>query len=432
MSTRRCLAAVVLVTLAVRLALVFATPHYAPATDSADYDHSAVSLVEHGRFPASELTLSGGPTAFRPPLFPLALSAAYRLAGTGSASQRWQAGRLLEAMLGALAVGLLFLIALELWGRARAIVVGGLAAAYPPLILIGSSLMVEPLFVALELGAVLAALRSRRGGGPAPALAAGVLTGLAALTRGNGIVLCLPLCLLAAAPGPARLRLRRAAVVLGATALTVLPWAIRDLAVFGQPVALSTETGYALAGTYNGAAQHDGRYPTLWIPPAAQVVDAVRRHPGANEAQVSAALSSGAVRYVERHPGSVLRTAGWTALRLLDLPGPGLERVAARGEAYPVWLAVVSVYAFWVMAGLGLLGLLRGAARRGPPSLWWCPAVLVLSTLFILGTTRYRSPADPFLLLLAAGAFTGLEFRPRAGRASATVAPRAMATIRTR
>ena len=122
------LAAVVALALLLRVIVVLATPHYVPETDAADYDRIAVSLVQDGRFPGSLLAPAGGPTAYRGPAFPFALAAAYEVSGVASKGARWEAGRLLEAVLGTIAVALVFLIAQRLWDRRTAIVAGLMAA----------------------------------------------------------------------------------------------------------------------------------------------------------------------------------------------------------------------------------------------------------------------------------------------------------------
>ncbi len=402
-SFRWALAAIVVLALVVRIIVVLASPDFRPETDAADYDREGFSLAEHGRFPASLLVPTGGPTAFRPPLFPLALAATYRLTGPpASPRARWRTGRLMQAGLGAAAVLLLALIALRLWGEAVALGLGGLAAVYPPLLLAGSSLMSESLFIPLTLAAVLAALHTR--GSPRPlrwAPLAGVLTGCAALTRSNGVVLVLPVALLVwTVPrrrGPALLA---PAVVVAATALTLVPWTIRNLDVFGQFIPISTESGYAIAGTYNPVAQDDPGTPAMWVPPVNDIAPILRAHRSLNEAELSDRLVATGVRYALDHPGSLPRTVYWSGLRLLDLTGTGIEQYAARYESYPRWLAETSVYAFWLLLVGLVAALLAGGLRRAPWALWLCPAMLLLSVLPWSGLTRYRVPADPFLLLL--------------------------------
>lgn len=393
-----------MVALLIRLALVLATPHYVPPAhdDPSDFDRMALALADHGRFPESVGTAHGGPTAFRPPLFPLALGAVYRIVGTGSGPPRWEAGRLLEAVLGALAVGLIFMIAWRLWGRAAALASGGLAAVYPPLVMAGSSLMSESLFIALTLGAVLAALAHRN----SPhrwrfAVLAGLLVGLASLTRGNGIVLLVPLILMTWGESP-RLSLQAARAPLTVafvTAAVLAPWTVRNAIELHAFVPITTETGYALAGTYDAQAQATR---SLWQPPFAQELWIWALEPGANEAQVSSRLTSVAFHYIRAHPVSLLATAYWNTARLLNLTGPGIETSLAHVWGYPRWLAGLSVYAFWLLALLALGGALTPAARAAPAAMWGAPLLILLSAVPLLGLTRYRLPADPFFVLLAA------------------------------
>lgn len=401
--TRGPLIAMVVLALAIRLVVVLATPGYVPRTDSADYDRHAVSLVDHGSYPASVVAPGGGPTALRPPLFPFALAAVYELVGTDSASLRWTAGRVLEAVLGTVVVALISLIALRVWGMPTALVAGAIAAVYPPLLLVGSSLMSEPLYIVLVLAAVLAALESRlRDRWPAWVALTGILLGLAALTRPAGLLLVVPLAVLVAG-GSRRPQKRIAppAALLAVALATVSPWVIRDASVFHAFVPISTEGGYLVGGTYNRVADSSSRYPALTVPPALALAAQHITGP-LGEEQASSRLTSAGSRYERAHPAYVLKVAGWSTLRLLNLVGPGFERYLARLEAYPRGLTTVSIYAFWLLALLATAGAFTAAARRAPAGLWGCLAMLVLSVVLIAGATRYRAPADPFLVMLAA------------------------------
>jgi 4-amino-4-deoxy-L-arabinose transferase-like glycosyltransferase len=402
---RTAILAIVALALVVRLAVVVATPGFAPAADAADFDRIATSLADHGRFPNSPLAARGGPTAFRPPLLALTLAAVYKLSGTADAKARWTAGRVLEAGLGAIAVLLICVIGIRVLGRAAGLVAGGLAAIYPPLVMVGSSLLSESVFIPLMLAAVWAALNARAGEHRLPwAIASGVLVGLAALARANGIVLLIPIWFLVWDRRPRRSlgSLQSPLALLAATVVTLIPWTVRDFSVFDRFVPLTTDTGFALAGTYNPLAQGRHDYPALWIPPLYDMAPVFRAHPGYDEAQVSSRLTSVALSYIGNHPSSVPRTLYWTFLRLFNLSGTGFERYAAPFEAYPRGLAIASVYAFWLLALLAIAGAFTAAARRAPLALWACPLAILLTVIWFEGSTRYRSPADPFFILLAA------------------------------
>jgi 4-amino-4-deoxy-L-arabinose transferase-like glycosyltransferase len=407
MTTRRMLLAIGAVALIVRIAVVLATPSFVPQTDAVDFDRNAVSLAGDGNFATSALTAHGGPTATRPPLFPATLAAVYKVVGVTPAKTRWRAGRLLEALLGAAAVLLIGLIAIRLFGPLPGLVAAAIAAVYPPLVLVGTSLLSESLFIPLELGAVWAALVHRDSVHRLRwAVLGGVLLGLAALTRGNGLALVIPLALLVwdARPWRSWRSWRAPLALIAATVLVLVPWTVRNYDQFGRLVPVTTEPGYAVAGTYNRLAQGRHDYPALWIPPLVDMVPYFRQRPGANEAQVSGKMLSDGVGYISDHPGSLLRTAYWTFLRLFNLQGPGFERYAAPFEAYPPALAEISVFAFWVVLALALAGAFTQAVRAVPKAVWGCPAVILLSCLLLEGSTRYRSPADPFFLLAAAPA----------------------------
>jgi hypothetical protein len=128
------------------------------------------------------------PTAFRPPGYPVLLAGVHA-AGAPLPVERWTRGRVANALLGTLAVALVGLIAMHFWSRRVALVAMTVMAVDLSLVLVGGSLMSDTLFVALTLGAVLAALRSRSERRPiAWAAGAGALIGLATLTRPNGLL----------------------------------------------------------------------------------------------------------------------------------------------------------------------------------------------------------------------------------------------------
>jgi hypothetical protein len=88
-----------------------------------------------------------------------------------------------------------------------------------------------------------------------------------------------------------------------------------------------------------------------------------------------------------------------------------------------------------VAAALGILGLLAilrsgwrdlpGGGRapllpRGPLFLWLVPVLMILTAAPIAGLPRYRLPADPFLLILAAIGLVWLSDRLLATRGRTT------------
>ena len=405
MSFRRGLLLVLALALAVRVLTIVLTPGFTPETDALDYDRHGVTIAVDSSYPSTVLAPGGGPTAFRPPAMPVALGALYEVVGVDSERARWRAGRIFEAVLGTVAVALIALIALRLWGPAAGLLSAFIAALYPPLVLIGSSLMAEPLYIVLLLGAVLAALMSRDARHPLRwAALAGGLAGLAALTRSNGLAVLLPLAVLVWAMRPrwSRRALAAPAVLLVVTALVLAPWTVRNASVLDAFVPVSTQSGYAFAGTYNDEARDHPRFPTIWVPPwRVEAMQTAYADRSLDEVELSAELRDRAVDYLRENPGYLAEVMGHNVLRLLNLEGPAIERYLAPLEGYPVELVNVSVYAFWLLALVAAAGAFTRAARRAPVALWGVPLFAALSCILFLGLTRYRSPADPFLVMLA-------------------------------
>ncbi|MEA2312227.1 MAG: hypothetical protein QOE28_2195, partial [Solirubrobacteraceae bacterium] len=331
---------------------------------------------------------------------------------------RWTAGRVLLAVLGTIVVGLTGAIAAVLWGAAVGLVAMGLGAVFLPLVLDGATLISEPLFVALELGAVLAVLlHRRRGGGVRWAVAAGLLVGLAALTRSNGVLLGLPL--LVAVMG--RHRWLGAGCFAATAILVVAPWTIRNAEVLSAFVPVSTETGPTLLGTYNESSRTRPGCPGCWLLlsaiPAQQGL--ARRLHALGEVQRDRESRSLATRFALDHPGCVAEVAWGNSLRLLELGGAKRIRFAASTIDVPPGAAIAGAFELWLALALAA----AAALRRVPPGLLALVAFLWLTTVVVQSETpRFRAPLDPFLLMLAALGASALR-RRAAGRGRSSASP---------
>jgi Dolichyl-phosphate-mannose-protein mannosyltransferase len=411
--------------LLVRVGAVVATPDYVPRHDDRDYDRLACWVAEHGLPPdrsppfprpapagCATHAPSGAPTAYRPPLWPLVLGAVY--AGADATGiHRWTAGRLAQAAIGTAIVALIGLIAAELWGAAAGLVAAGLGALYLPLVLDGATLISEPLFVALELAAVWAALRLRT----APsrlrwAVAAGVLAGLAALTRSTALVVVLPLL---AAMWAGR-GWRAVGIFAAAAVLVVAPWTIRNAHVLGAFVPVSTETGSTLLGTYNPSARDDPGCTGCWIllSDFPRELPLARRLKRLDEVRKDRESRTLAIRFARRHPGYPFQVAWENSLRLLELGGAGRTRFAASTIDVPPGAAVVGAWELWIVLVAAVAGAATAVRRRVPAWLAALPVLLWVATVFVQSETpRFRAPIDPFIVMLAAAG--ALAVRGRIG-----------------
>ena len=400
---------ILLAALGLRLAYVAVTPGYAIVHDARGYDEHAQSIARGEGF---SQRLTGKPTAFRPPGYAYLLGGAYRLFGAQAEADRIRVARVLGAVLGALGVALIGVLANRLWGRRVALTAMVLAALYVPSLFVATAIMTEQLFVVFMLAALAVALAIKDSPHPYRlAVAAGLLTGLAVLTRANGLVLLAPLAFAAW-----RSSWRVAAILVAVTLVTVAPWTIRNAYELHAFVPTTTQLGWALAGTYNDQARTDPDNPASWRSlfrvPELRAID--RRHPGEPEAERERRWRSVALDYIREHPTYVATVAYWNTRRLLDLVSRDWSRhTASTVSVTPGW-SDIGVVCFWVFA---VLALFARRVREAPAYVWAVPLLMYVSVVLLASETpRYRAALDPFVILLAALALQRLQEAPDALR----------------
>lgn len=414
-----------MVAIVARLGVVLATPDFEPINDAASYVEHAESISAGNGYPRSSIVPGDQPTAYTPPGWPYLLGGVFALVGDDV-----KAARVAQAVLvGVTGVALAALVAFQLWGTAAGLLALGLAAVYPPLVLSASGLLSEPLFVALELGSVAAVLALRRSGRLGWAAAAGALAGLAVLTRSNGAVLLLPLALAAwgrpalpprPAGKPSRLHAARApAVLLACAALTVAPWTIRNAVVFDEFIPVASQAGITASGTYNETSRTDPRFPGAWRPPNVDPANArlIARSRADGEPALDDALGDAAMEYALDRPGYVAEVAWRNSLRVVGLGGSDYNRqaTAAEFDLGPGWSDLVT-YGAIPFALLAAAGCATAAARRTPRWVWAVPLLMLATCVLLSATQRFRQPADPFLVMLAALGASAILGRIAAGR----------------
>lgn len=333
---------------------------------------------------------------------------------------------------------LVYLIAKRIWGRRTALLAATFTAVFPPLVLLSRDLVSESLFIPLGLGAVLCVLEFRRSGGSWQwSAAAGALCGLAILTRNTGFVLAIPIALglWRGRDLPLRPALAGPLVALACAAVAIAPWLLRDAAEFGRFVPVTTSGGIGLAGTYNDTSYADSDSHGAWRNP--QVVPEFThlfREPGLDEAEVDQTLRDRALSFAWQHPGYVAETSAWNVLRLFEISGDSV--VDRHGRTYSdrgvgstnppadrIGLAIAGLLG--LIGATALIGSWARARRAGGPPelptgplfLWLVPVVMLAVAIPVAGVPRYRLPADPFLMILAAiGALWLIDCRTRLER----------------
>ncbi len=174
---------------------------------------------------------------FYPPLYPYFLAALYGLSGS------WTAVKLTQAALGALLVPAVMGVTARAMGERACVVAGAIVALYPDLVWFSAHFWSETLFLVLVWWGFERLLAAQASGARAAALAAGLLFGLATLTRETALYF-VPIAALWLAWS--RRELRTAGGYALAAALVILPWTYRNRVVWDAFVPVSTAGGLNL------------------------------------------------------------------------------------------------------------------------------------------------------------------------------------------
>jgi 4-amino-4-deoxy-L-arabinose transferase-like glycosyltransferase len=397
------LAALAAAGLVLRVGYTLLIGRHSPGVGDFFYYHGIAGLIADGRGfvdPFLSTAAHPYPSALHPPLWPLALAAASKL-GAGSVL----AHRLVGALVGTGTVVLLGLIGRRVAGERVGLLAAGIGACYPTLIAADGSLMSETMYGLFVAAAVLLALRLIDRPSTAGAAALGAIVGLAALTRGEGVLLLPLLAAPVAWSGGRRGRPLRIVAAVAATALLIFPWAARNWITFDRPVLISTNDSTVVAGA-NCASVYAGRDIGFW-----HLNCVSRRRPGLNEAEQAAIWRREGRRYAREHAGRLLAVVmPVRVLRTWDLYQPRRQVTFAEGRSVRVTQAGTGVY--YVLLVLAVLGAVTLRHRRATLLVLLSLAVLVtLSSAASFGLPRFRQAAEISLVVLAAVAIDRLLCR---------------------
>jgi 4-amino-4-deoxy-L-arabinose transferase-like glycosyltransferase len=303
--------------------------------------------------------------------------------------------KLAQASLGAIAVLLIAALGGRAAGPTAAVLAAWFAAVYPPLVWICAYVLSEPLYSVLALGAALLLARagdadSRHPG--LPAFAAGVVAGLAILTR-EAMLLFLPM---AAAWLLWRQRPRLAALLVAGALLAVAPWTAWNYRGIGTLQAGAAHGGINFWIGNNPLARGEGDLATN-PEMKRSALELEARHPGAGPDRMDRIYYREALGYIASEPAAWVGLLGRKLFYTFVPIGPSYTLRSGR-----YFYASVASYLLIMLPACA--GLVRAVSeRRGPSSLWLLGLSAVATNLVFFPLERFRIPViDPVLIVLAA------------------------------
>lgn len=360
------------------------------------------NLLEHGAMTYHVVDGERVPSAFMPPLYIGLIWLVTHALGLGPTFAAPESQRLIALTIEVLQLGFTLLSG---WGvyRITALLSGNrdaaLAAAVVflsmPLVLVQSSqISAVSLHLLLTIGLMLAVVRLAQDGRRRHAAAAGALMSLSLVTRGESALL-FPVFVVAVALAARDRRVVATAVFLAAAAPAPALLLARNYSAFGRPAPLTVSFGYNLFRGHNPVATADGREPEGAV---MRPYFAGLRATPAYELERDRIFRDLAVAHLRDNPGRALALGArkFVQLWLLDLDFTYPEyHVFQRQPLY--------VVNWWIIVGLGAVGLVVHFRRAGPGRLLFAGYLLVTTGTHVLFFVlpRYRTHLLPVLAVLA-------------------------------
>lgn len=346
-------------------------------------------------------------SALHGPLYPVVLSFSSRFGGSTYVDHK-----IVSLLIGTAVVALTMMVAKKVAPPDRstgvALTAGVLAAVYPNLWLVDGVLFPEGLMALCTLAVIYFAYRWRERPLVLYAVLMGATTALAALTRGEGLllsVLVITPWILTRREIPWRRRLVQLSVAAFACIVVLAPWMLRNLRSFEEFVPLSTN-GNELFVYANCDDTYSGSFLGFWQWDCQQRLRDRGIDGAGDEATKSLFWREVGLDYARENADQLPKVLAARVLRQWDLfrpwqnadlaPVEGRNRDAAR-------LGLVMYYGLAAGSVAGIVSL----RRRGRPLLPLVAqfASVTLTAAYAYGTTRFRVPAEPVLCILAAAGF---------------------------
>jgi len=403
-SLRRGLLALTLAAAAARLLFVFLEPHTYPVADETMWLTWGTRVLPSPEVAFSPLKLR---FIFHPPLYLYFLGSLYAVFGSLTAI------KIAQALVGATLTASVGLVGARALGERPALAAAAIVAFYPELVWFCAHFWVETVFSVILWWGFERLLAADLRGSARAAAVAGLVFGLAILSR-ETVLYFLPVAagwLAWRRAGGAS----RAAAFLLAAALVVVPWTLRNLRVYDAFVPVST-AGALNLWQGNTRMSRQGVYEEYWA-----VRGHVHKYRHARRRAMEAILERQPLWLFEKTRDEMPQY--WAAH---GQPIVHLERFAygdlPRAAEWATILVVLAPYLAVLV--LFVVGLAVLPIHRGTALLLGFLVFYVLLHVVAHGYPRYRIPSLPVLFLVAGQgvAFLGSRPRPRVEPRRAAVA----------
>jgi len=406
------ISALTIVGLAVRVFYAYHSKWHQGIEGDAFYYHYQANGLVHGdgfatyvRHTNGSVT-AAGPSADHPPLYPLYL-AAYSLVGLDS----FHAHMIASCLLGAGTVFVCGLLGREVVNERVGIIAAAIAAVYANFWVNDAIVTSETITIFMVAVTVLAAYRFWKVPSWRRVILLGVACGLAALTRAE-VVLFLPLAVIPIVwrmkSESVRKRVKLFVVACLCALAVMMPWLVRNVTTFNQPVFLSSGFGVTLASANCGLTYH-GDLLGWW---SIKCVGPPVKGKNVDVSDLDKAYRKRGLDYISGHLNRFPVVVAARIGRMWDVFHPGspwgprhfnqtisLEFIEGRA-LYAARIALAQYYILMPFAIAGAVVLWRRKITIAP--FVALPIIATFAGVIAFGNTRYRAPAEVAIVGLSA------------------------------
>jgi tetratricopeptide (TPR) repeat protein len=336
--------------------------------------------------------------------------------------------RLLQVLLSACTAFILVKLAEKLFSRTTAVVAGMIYALYGTLVYFDTTLLIPVLFIFLSVLGIYLLIACRKSSSWITWLMAGLVLGLAAITRPN-ILAVIPFLILWAvlrdrAVLSKSVRLKTVAIMVLGIILPIIPVTVKNIAKSGDFILISSQGGINFYLGNNPDAdgltvvmpELDRAQLPNWqqfIPTTNAIAERESRR-GLSEGEISSFWTHKALDFISDHPGDFLvltfkkfvyLVSGFEHANNTDIY---FDRSQSSLLSILIWRGPV-YFPFGLLLPFALAGI--WLYRKESYTLWPVYIFLVVYALTVLAffiTARYRLPLVPFLILFASAGIVRL------------------------
>ena len=360
---------------------------FALTGDAGSYDLIAKNILDFGVFSKnSNLT----PTALRTPIYPIFLAGSYAMFG-----RNFLVVQILQCVLSAATVWLLFEIAKRSYGRNVAYIALVISSVYPSFAFYASRLVTETLFVFFLVLCSLCFIVFRKNGSFFWWIGFCLSFSLGMMLR-PVLIFFVPF-LVFDVVRLYRNNFKRYATLLGTMVLVFFmldaPWIIRNYQRFGEIVPFTTGGGYAFYGGNNPENQRNVLARGAWVD--SNIVPDLQELYQRNEVERDRIFYARGFNFLQQNVAFIPAHLYYKFMNFWSLNGETKMKTIALVCSYGVLLP-------FFLFGLGL-GIRRTLKTRDESFVFLSMIVAFnLAALVFYGSIRFRFPIEPFIILFSA------------------------------